>query len=61
VTAHCRGCGRDDCDGRCRRPLDPPRYCPTCGRRLTVLVTPLRAEARCRDHGRIAADAADLR
>ncbi|MHB8464379.1 MAG: biotin synthase auxiliary protein BsaP [Acidimicrobiales bacterium] len=53
----CSGCGRrsGDCDGSCRRPLDPPRYCPSCGRRLTVLVTPARVEARCRDHGPIGA------
>jgi hypothetical protein len=51
--AFCVGCGRpsDECDGRCRRPLDPARFCPTCGRRMTVLVTPTRAEPRCRDHG----------
>jgi hypothetical protein len=51
VNGRCTGCGRADCDGSCRRALDPPRFCPTCGRRLTVLVTPVRAEARCRDHG----------
>ena len=49
----CVGCGQPttDCDGACRRPLDPPRYCPHCGRRMTVLITPTRAEPRCRDHG----------
>ena len=37
--------------GGCRRPFDPPRYCPDCGRRLAVLITPSRVEGRCRDHG----------
>ncbi|MGQ0616566.1 MAG: biotin synthase auxiliary protein BsaP [Acidimicrobiia bacterium] len=49
----CCWCGRAtaDCHGGCRRPLDPPRFCPTCGRPLRVLVTPDRALARCREHG----------
>ena len=49
---HCTGCGRtvDQCDG-CGRQLDPPRFCPTCGRRLTVHVTPAHIRAACRDHG----------
>ena len=49
---HCTGCGRllDECSG-CSRELDPPRHCPTCGRRLTVTVTPAGYRARCRDHG----------
>lgn len=49
----CSGCGRpvDDCDGTCRRELDPPRFCPTCGRRSRVDVHPGGYEARCRDHG----------
>jgi hypothetical protein len=50
---HCRWCGRPvaDCDGTCRRPLDPPRFCPTCGRRLKVQVTPTGYAARCKQHG----------
>ena len=53
ADAFCRWCGRpaDECDGACRRPLDPPRCCPTCGRRLRVLVIPTGYEASCRDHG----------
>jgi len=49
----CVGCGRaaHECDGACRRPLDPPRYCPECGQRMRVLVTPTRSEARCKVHG----------
>jgi hypothetical protein len=50
---YCLGCGRseEDCDGTCRSPLDPPRYCPTCGNRLFVQVTPNGYTARCRKHG----------
>ncbi|MDQ3772862.1 MAG: hypothetical protein M3343_12360 [Actinomycetota bacterium] len=49
----CLGCGREvgECDGACRRPLDPPRFCPTCGKRLFVQVTPNGYEAHCRAHG----------
>src|SRR4051812_49947231 len=28
------------CNDQCRRELDPPRFCPECGRRMTVRVTP---------------------
>ncbi|HEY3952064.1 MAG TPA: hypothetical protein VGM53_01700 [Streptosporangiaceae bacterium] len=31
--------------------LDPPRYCPRCGRRMVVKVTPDRWTARCSRHG----------
>jgi len=48
----CTGCGGASCAG-CRRPLDPPRFCPTCGYRLTVAVTPGGYRARCRHHGRV--------
>lgn len=49
----CSGCGLPDseCDGGCIRPLDPPRFCKLCGRRLSVRLSPTRVEARCRDHG----------
>jgi hypothetical protein len=49
---HCTGCGRtrDDCNG-CRRQLDPPRFCPHCGRRLRVLVSPTGYSALCKEHG----------
>ncbi len=52
--AHCTGCGRasTECAG-CTRPLDPPRFCPECGRRLTVTVTPTGWSARCRDHAEL--------
>ena len=55
ADAFCRWCGTAGCDAGCRRELDPPRYCPTCGKRLRVLVTPRRAEATCRTHGVVAA------
>ncbi len=45
-------------DRPCRRELDPPRFCPTCGRRLRVKVHPAGWEASCRDHGPLPADAA---
>jgi hypothetical protein len=52
--AHCTGCGRpiSDCPG-CGRALDPPRYCPHCGRRMTVTVVPTGWIARCRDHAEL--------
>ena len=52
--AHCTGCGQPVslCPG-CDRPLDPPRFCPRCGRRLTVAVSPGGFRARCRHHGQL--------
>ncbi|HEY4927846.1 MAG TPA: hypothetical protein VIH95_01755 [Acidimicrobiales bacterium] len=49
---HCTACGSVSCIG-CGRTLDPPRFCPDCGRRLTVTVTPGGYRARCRDHGEL--------
>ena len=46
-----RPAGRPSAAARCGRDLDPPRFCPTCGRRLTVYVTPAHFRAACRDHG----------
>jgi len=33
------------------RTLEPPRYCPSCGRRLVVKVTPTTWSAHCPRHG----------
>jgi len=43
-------CASEHC-GRCAPALDPPRFCPHCGRTLVVLITPRRVAPRCRDHG----------
>ena len=55
--AFCRWCGKPAgaCDQvSCRREFDPPRSCPTCGRRLRVLVIPTGFTATCRTHGDVA-------
>ncbi|MGO9957616.1 MAG: hypothetical protein ACLP50_16870 [Solirubrobacteraceae bacterium] len=50
---YCSGCGRSLADGdhavceQRQRATDPPRYCPTCGRKLVVQVLPARWRARC--------------
>ena len=31
---------RTECDGSCRRELDPPRFCPECGKKMFAQVTP---------------------
>jgi predicted amidophosphoribosyltransferase len=51
VGSYCTGCGhsRLECAG-CGRALDPPRFCPECGRRMTVQVIPTGWVAHCRDH-----------
>jgi hypothetical protein len=52
--AFCRWCGTAISDHPaldCRRELDPPRFCPQCGRRLRVQVHTAGYEASCRDHG----------
>ena len=54
AAAFCRWCGRPTgtCDGvACRSELDPPRFCPTCGGRLRVVVIPTGYRATCRHHG----------
>jgi hypothetical protein len=50
---YCTGCGQtvDKCAGSCKRDLDPPRFCPECGKRLVVMVTPGYFEAQCKVHG----------
>ena len=54
AAAFCAWCGAPTatCPSEgCRRPLDPPHFCPTCGRRMRVQVTPTGWQASCRDHG----------
>jgi hypothetical protein len=50
----CSGCGRAkaSCEGACRRTLDPPRFCPDCGKGLIAQVTPQGYSARCKVHGK---------
>jgi hypothetical protein len=50
LAPYCAGCGKPLRDGehdRCLRPLDPPRWCANCGRKLAVQVLPTGYEARC--------------
>ncbi len=51
---HCPGCGRpnDQCGG-CLWEYDPPHYCPRCGTRLAVNVSPAGWKARCKQHGSV--------
>ena len=55
---HCTGCGqstgRCPTGGHCTGRYEPPRFCPACGRRLAVRITPTSWTARCRDHGELA-------
>jgi predicted amidophosphoribosyltransferase len=53
-AAFCADCGQSvrECSG-CGRALDPPRFCPECGRRMTVTVIPTGWVARCRDHAEL--------
>ncbi|OHV37556.1 hypothetical protein BCD49_16025 [Pseudofrankia sp. EUN1h] len=53
---YCDRCGEPAGVGthdRCAlaRTLEPPRYCPTCRRRLVVQVVPTGWTARCAEHG----------
>jgi len=56
AEVRCTSCGRplDECGG-CGRELDPPRFCPVCGTRLAVVVTPAGYRGRCREHGPVVA------
>ena len=50
LAPYCAGCGSPVARGehdRCLRPLDPPRYCADCGRKLAVQVLPTGYVARC--------------
>lgn len=44
----------DHVDCQERLELEPPRFCPQCGRRMVVQVTPLRWVANCSVHGQLA-------
>jgi len=54
VGPYCTGCVHTllECAG-CGRTLDPPRFCPQCGRRMAVQVIPTGWVARCRDHAEL--------
>jgi primosomal protein N' len=41
--------GHESC--RAARALEPPRYCPRCGRRMVVKVTPHSWSSQCPHHG----------
>ncbi|HLZ36232.1 MAG TPA: hypothetical protein VKP64_00410 [Mycobacteriales bacterium] len=60
AAAYCDRCGGRLPDGdhaRCAaaRALEPARFCPVCGRRMVVQVTPRGWSARCAKHGEAAA------
>ena len=45
---YCPGCGKSDAGHEtCVRPLDPPRFCIHCGRKLKVQVLPTGYKAEC--------------
>jgi ribosomal protein S18 acetylase RimI-like enzyme len=51
--AYCGHCGEPGAHEQCRArfPLDPPRYCGQCRRRMVVQVHPTGWSARCVEHG----------
>ncbi len=52
----CRWCGRPagGCDqSTCHGALDAPMACPTCGRRIRVVVIPTGYTATCKEHGQL--------
>ncbi|WP_426572000.1 hypothetical protein [Aquihabitans sp. McL0605] len=53
-AAFCPGCGRPvaECAG-CLWEYDPPHFCPQCGTRLAVNVSPNGWRARCKAHGEV--------
>ncbi|MFI0411511.1 hypothetical protein [Actinomadura sp. 3N508] len=56
MDTYCDRCGEPATAGdhaacRTAREMEPPRYCPSCRRRLIVQVTPLGWTARCSKHG----------
>ncbi len=53
-SGYCPGCGRPvaECNG-CLPEFDPPRFCPQCGKRMTVKVAPTAVYAVCKVHGEL--------
>jgi hypothetical protein len=58
AASYCGRCGepagaRDH--GSCERALalEPPRYCPSCRRRMVVQIVPTGWRARCSEHGEL--------
>lgn len=56
VDTYCGHCGEwvgggGHAECAAARELEPPRYCPTCRRRMAVQVTPGGWRARCSRHG----------
>jgi hypothetical protein len=48
LAPYCSGCGKPGGEHeRCLRPLDPPRFCTRCGRKLAVQVLPTEVTAKC--------------
>lgn len=49
----CGRCGKRGSHPECEAALalEPPRYCPTCRRRMIVQVLPSGWHARCSEHG----------
>jgi hypothetical protein len=52
----CDRCGRPEAEGdhagcQAARRLEPPRFCPDCGRRMKVQVVPAGWTATCVEHG----------
>ena len=61
AAGFCERCGRPVVDGdhaACAgaRELEPARFCPACGRRMKVQVTPLSWTAHCVQHGSVTGD-----
>ncbi|GAA5181235.1 hypothetical protein GCM10023322_15400 [Rugosimonospora acidiphila] len=56
ADVYCDRCGGELAGGahpacRAARALEPPRYCPTCRRRMKVQVLPAGWRAQCVEHG----------
>jgi ribosomal protein S18 acetylase RimI-like enzyme len=49
----CGWCGKPGSHTECADPLEPPRYCTQCRRRMVVQVHPTGWSARCVEHGTV--------